>query len=126
MYFHKFLSAVPVMAVAALSVSCFSSKPALPETGARAVMASGTPLDTDVIERLTGLKGTTDSVEHAFRVSFPRNDLNITAAGVRTTSPMGLTSWAAFKRIGPQVIMMGDTVLREDQVSLVSWPSATI
>jgi hypothetical protein len=33
--------------------------------------------------------------------------------------PMGLTSWAAFKSAGDQVMVMGDMVLREDQVNPV-------
>jgi hypothetical protein len=32
---------------------------------------------------------------------------------------MGLTSWASFKRIGAQTVVMGDMVLREDQVNPV-------
>ena len=35
------------------------------------------------------------------------------------TPPMGLTSWAAFKRIGDSTAVMGDMVLLEDQVNPV-------
>ncbi|MBP1688994.1 MAG: LppY/LpqO family protein, partial [Deltaproteobacteria bacterium] len=57
--------------------------------------------------------------EGAFKVSVPRSDLSVTAAGVRLTPPMGLTSWAAFKRAGAHTMVMGDTVLLEDQVNAV-------
>jgi hypothetical protein len=49
----------------------------------------------------------------------PRADLQVTVAGARMTPPMGLTCWAAFKRVGNSTIVMGDQVLLEDQVSAV-------
>jgi uncharacterized protein DUF1259 len=71
------------------------------------------------IEALSGMKGQFNATEGVFKVSFPRSDLSITTAGVKMTPPMGLTSWAAFKRVGDHVMMMGDTVLLEDQVNPV-------
>jgi hypothetical protein len=76
-------------------------------------------LDTAMIERLTGVKGTLDAKEGAFKVSVPRTDLAVTARGVKLTPPMGLTSWASFKRAGDHVVVMGDLVLLEDQVNPV-------
>ena len=60
-----------------------------------------------------------DAKEGAFKVSVPRGDLSVTAAGVKLTPPMGLTSWAAFKKAGGHTVVMGDTVLLEDQVNPV-------
>src|SRR5262245_10349931 len=71
------------------------------------------------IEELTKLKGKLDEKAAVFKVSAPRGDLKVTSAGVRMTPPMGLTSWAAFKRVGPHTVVMGDTVLTEDQVNPV-------
>jgi hypothetical protein len=76
-------------------------------------------LDTARIEKLTGAKGALDEKEGVFKVSVPRTDLAVTAAGVRMTPPLGLTSWAAFKRAGDQAVVMGDLVLLEDQVNPV-------
>ena len=76
-------------------------------------------LDTHRIETLTGIKGTVDASEGVYKVSVPRSDLAVTAAGVRITPPMGLTSWAAFKKVGEHVAVMGDTVMLEDQVNPV-------
>ncbi len=76
-------------------------------------------LDTARIEKLTGVKGTLDAKEDVFRVAVPRADLSVTAAGVKLTPPMGLTSWAAFKRAGARLVVMGDLVLLEDQVNPV-------
>ena len=84
-----------------------------------AIAAESAKLDTAKIEELTGAKGKLDEKEGAFKVSVPRSDLSVTAAGVRLTPPMGLTSWAAFKRAGAHTMVMGDTVLLEDQVNPV-------
>ena len=75
--------------------------------------------DTARIEALTGAKGKLDEKEGVFKVSVPRNDLDVRVAHVRVTPPMGLTSWASFKRIGAHTMVMGDMVLREDQVNPV-------
>lgn len=77
------------------------------------------PLDTIKIENLTGVKGKLDAAENVFKVSVPRTDLTVTVAGVKMIPAMGLTSWAAFKPAGDQVMVMGDLVLREDQVNPV-------
>jgi hypothetical protein len=76
-------------------------------------------LDTAKIEELTGMKGALDPKEGVFKVSMPRSDLAVTAAGVRMTPPMGLTAWAAFMRAGAHVMVMGDMVVLEDQANPV-------
>ena len=75
--------------------------------------------DTGKIEQLTGAKGVLNEREGVFKVSVPRSDLTVVAAGVRLTPPMGLTSWAAFKRAGKHTVVMGDMVMLEDQVNPV-------
>jgi hypothetical protein len=76
-------------------------------------------MDTDSIERLTGAKGALDEKEGVFKVSVPRKDLSVVIAGVKMTPPMGLTSWAAFKRSGKDEMVMGDLVLTQEQISPV-------
>ena len=85
----------------------------------QASAAENVSLDTSKIEELTGAKGKLDEKEGAFKVSVPRSDLSVTAAGVRLTPPLGLTSWAAFQRAGSHTMVMGDLVLLEDQVNPV-------
>ena len=82
-------------------------------------VANQPQLNTGRIEELTGEKGKLDEREGAFKVSVPRGDLDVRVAGVRMTPPMGLTSWASFKRIGQHTVVMGDMVLLEDQVNPV-------
>jgi hypothetical protein len=84
-----------------------------------AVSAADAALDTAKIEQLTGGKGELNAQEDVFKVSVPRSDLTVTAAGVKMTPPMGLTSWAAFQQVGTQTMVMGDIVLLEDQVNPV-------
>lgn len=76
-------------------------------------------LDTAKIETLTGAKGQMNPQEGVFKVSVPRSDLNVRAAGARMTPPLGLTTWAAFMPAGHDTMMMGDMVLTEGQVNAV-------
>jgi hypothetical protein len=76
-------------------------------------------LNGDNIAKLTGLSGQMNDKEGVYKVSFPRADIKSNAAGVALTPRMGLTSWAAFNQTGDRVMMMGDTVLTEDQVNPV-------
>ncbi len=76
-------------------------------------------LDTVQIEQLTGAKGQLDEKENVFKVSVPRTDLKLTAAGVKVPPSMGLTSWAAFQGEPGHAMVMGDLVLAEDQVNPV-------
>jgi hypothetical protein len=81
--------------------------------------AAESAMDTSAIERLTAAKGALDEKEGVFKVSVPRKDLSVIIAGVKMSPPMGLTSWAAFKRDGKDDMVMGDLVLTEDQISPV-------
>jgi hypothetical protein len=76
-------------------------------------------LDTALIERLTGVKGAWNDQEGVFKVSAPRDDLRVIAAGVRISPPLGLTSWAAFTATDEGTMVMGDLALTEDQVASV-------
>jgi hypothetical protein len=76
-------------------------------------------LDTVKIEQLTGIKGELNEKEGVFKVSAPRTDLEVTAAGVKMNPAMGLTSYAAFMKAGAKTMFMGDTTLLEDQVNPV-------
>ena len=92
----------------------------LTATLATSAFAAPGKLDTAKIEELTGVKGKLDEKEGVFKVSVPRSDLAITVAGtVKMTPPLGLTTWAAFQKMGAHTMVMGDIVLTEDQVNPV-------
>ncbi|CAH1903538.1 conserved exported hypothetical protein [Candidatus Nitrotoga sp. HW29] len=75
-------------------------------------------LDTAKIEQLTGLKGSFSKEENVFKVSKPRSDVKIQVDKWPMPTFMGLTSWAAFTPAhNGQAMMMGDTVVLEDEVN---------
>ena len=86
---------------------------------ASTTQAKAAGLDTTKIELLTGAKGTLDAAAGVFKVMAPRTDLDLRVAGVHVTPPMGLTSWAAFERMGAGAMVMCDLVVLEDQVNPV-------
>ncbi len=55
----------------------------------------------------------------AFKFSMPRRDLKVTVAGTEVKPGLALGSWAAFKKMGDQAMLMGDLVLTEEEVSPV-------
>jgi hypothetical protein len=76
-------------------------------------------LDLSTIERATGLKPAWNEKERVAKVSAPRVDLDVRVGGIRLTPPMGLTSWAAFQATPAGAMVMGDLVLREQEVGAV-------
>jgi hypothetical protein len=88
--------------------------------GAQLTLAQAPPgLDTAAIEKATGLKGQLIADENVFKVGKPRTDVKINVDGWPMPPFMGLGSWAAFTPAhgGSHVMMMGDTVLFEDEVN---------
>ena len=81
------------------------------------LLAAPQMFDVARIEQLTGAKGSLNEKEQVFKVSLPRTDLHVVAAGVHLTPPMGLTAWAAFTKVGEHTAVMGDMVLTEEQVN---------
>lgn len=101
------------------TVLCMSVIFGVPTLALAQASAPSTALNTQQIERLTGAKGQLNEQEGTFKVSSPRSDLKLQAAGAHMTPPLGLTSWATFMRAGKQTMVMGDTVLTEAQVNPV-------
>src|SRR5947199_4214657 len=84
------------------------------------VPANAQNLDTAKIEQLTGVKGTLNTNEGVFKVTLPRNDVKISVDGWTMPPFMGLASWAAFtEQKTDDVMVMGDTVLFQDEVNPV-------
>jgi hypothetical protein len=75
-------------------------------------------LNTARIEELTGLKGKMNEKEGVYKVTFPRDDVKIVVDGWTMPPFMGLGTWAAFtKGAHTEAMVMGDTVLFEDEVN---------
>lgn len=79
--------------------------------------AAGPALDTALIESITGLKGTYNEAEKVFKVSKPRDDVKLTVDRWAFPPFMGITSYAAFTPMAKGAMVMGDTVLFEDEVN---------
>ena len=80
-------------------------------------LAADPPLDTARIESITGLSGTYNQAEGVFKVSKPRTDIKPSVDRWVLPPFMGLTSYAAFMPMGAGTMVMGDTVLLEDEVN---------
>ena len=82
------------------------------------IPASAAQLDGARIDQITGLKGKLNEKEGVYRVTFPRADVKVAVDGWTMPPFMGLGTWAAFTE-GPHndVMVMGDTVLFEDEVN---------
>jgi hypothetical protein len=88
--------------------------------GAPSIFAQGIPgLDTAGIEAASGLKGQFISEENVFKIGKPRSDVKIQVDQWAMAPFMGLGSWAAFTPGHGGAMMMGDTVLFEDEVNPV-------
>ncbi len=75
-------------------------------------------LDTAKIDNLTGLKGKLNEKEGVYKVTFPRDDVKVVVDGWTMPPFMGLGTWAAFtKGTHTEAMVMGDTVLFEDEVN---------
>src|SRR6266581_4354438 len=75
-------------------------------------------LNTARIDELTGLKGKMNEKEGVYKISFPRNDVKVVVDGWTMPPFMGLGTWAAFTQGShTEAMVMGDTVLFEDEVN---------
>jgi Domain of Unknown Function (DUF1259) len=84
------------------------------------LLHSALALDTARIDEITGLKGKLNEKEGVYRISFPRDDVKVAVDRWVMPPFMGLGTWAAFTEASKsEVIVMGDTVLFEDEVNPV-------
>src|SRR4026208_878755 len=74
-------------------------------------------LDTAKIDQITGLQGKMNEKEGVYKVTFPRNDVKVAVDGWTMPPFMGLGTWAAFTATKHGAMVMGDTVLFEDEVN---------
>ena len=75
------------------------------------------PLDTARIDEITGLKGKLNEKEGVYKITFPRNDVKVVVDGWTMPPFMGLGTWGAFTATKDGAMVMGDTVLFEDEVA---------
>lgn len=74
-------------------------------------------LDGAKIDQITGLKGKLNEKENVYKVTWPRGDVKVAVDGWPMPPFMGLGTWAAFTETQNGAMVMGDTVLFEDEVN---------
>ncbi len=75
-------------------------------------------LDTAKIDQITGLKGKLNEKEAVYKVTSPRSDVKVAVDSWTMPPFMGLGTWAAFTQGShTEAMVMGDTVLFEDEVN---------
>ncbi len=100
----------------AILVLAIAFSPVLPLQG----QTRSIGFNTKIIEDIIGVKGTTNTEERVFKVTFPRTDVPVTVDGWAMKPFMGLTSWVAFRKgVEKESMVMGDLVLFEDEVNPV-------
>ena len=78
---------------------------------------SSAALDGAKIDQITGLKGKLNDKEGVYKVTWPRSDVKVAVDGWAMPPFMGLGTWAAFAETNNGAMVMGDTVLFEDEVN---------
>ncbi len=97
------------MVVSCVSIILFSAS-----------FASAQQMPSDYQQVLTTLGKQGDFKDQVLKVNIPRNDVQVTVAGVATPTPFGFGGWIAMTKAsdGNQVLM-GDLVLLQDEVNPV-------
>lgn len=106
-------SAVGVGVVAAVAVG-----PGGAREGAVQPAKDGKPaaLSADAIAKASGAKATT-TADGVVRIAWPRTDVAVKVDGMALRPFAGLGSWAAFTPAGHGAMVMGDTVVFQDEVT---------
>src|SRR5437870_8887304 len=81
-------------------------------------MASASDPDWKAVEQALGKSGQIQPGD-VFRIGMPRTDLAVTVRGVPVKAGFALGSYAAFKQVGDQAMVMGDLVLLDQEVPAV-------
>src|SRR6202035_4513931 len=74
--------------------------------------------DWKPVEQALGKSGQLQAGD-VFRIGMPRTDLSVTVKGVPVKPGFALGSYAAFKPVGDQAMVMGDLVLLDQEVPAV-------
>src|SRR5262249_11764912 len=79
---------------------------------------SSAAIDGAKIDQITGRKGKLNGKEGVYKVAWPRSDVKVAVDGWTMPPFMGLGTWAAFTQgSNTEAMVMGDTVLFEDEVN---------
>lgn len=74
-------------------------------------------LDIATIEEVTGMTGKESNGE--YKLVVPQNDLDVSVDGFNIIPPMGMGSWLAFSPTQDGAKLMGDVVVKEDEIAAI-------
>src|SRR6266480_406672 len=84
-------------------------------TSADSMAAAPASLDATAIGEASGATATA-APDGVVKIGWPRTDVTVTVDGMTLPPAAGLGSWAAFAAMGTGAMVMGDTVVFEDEV----------
>lgn len=109
------LFAAAVVTVGTVSCGLNETNAEAPSRTPPATEARGEELSA-AIGRILGVEATTTD-DGVVRVTWSRSQVPVTIDGMRFSPAAGLTSWAAFSATDRGTMLMGDTVVFQDEVS---------
>lgn len=90
-------------------------------TGTHAIVqsrpAASDTLHVRSIEHIVGRAGTAEGGQ--YKITVPQNDLDVSVDGFRIIPPMGMGSWITFTPTAEGTVIMGDVVVREEEIGPV-------
>src|SRR6266852_6604530 len=99
-------------------ISCIASSVLVAPGFVATARAQEMPSDYQEVLKVLGRQG--DYKADVLKVNVPRNDLQVSVAGVLTPTPFGFGGWVALtKGEGGRDVMMGDLVLLQEEVNPV-------
>src|ERR1700730_12148472 len=78
-------------------------------------IAAAASLDAKAIGEASGATATT-TPDGVVKIGWPRTDVTVTVDGMTSPPAAGLGSWATVPPMAPGALVMGDTVVFEDEV----------
>jgi hypothetical protein len=116
---HGHASLAPIVTRAATLTALALCAAVLPSQAFAQGAAAQPSSDWTAVDQALGRKGALQPGD-VMKYSFPRSDLEVTAAGVALKPALALGSWIAFKSVaGGHTMVMGDLVLGEEEVGPV-------
>jgi hypothetical protein len=116
-YINLLASCMGILISICISSSDLSAQENTKTTHKKKTGRSFQPLDTLLIEKITGIKGKYNNGE--YKITVPQNDLNIEVDGFRIIPPMGLGTWIGFTPSSSGAMIMGDIILTETDLKPV-------
>ena len=104
------------MSVRSMLVSCLCASAVLASVAVATQADATAKLDAAAIGKAAGVKATTAD-DGVVRIAWPRDDVKVTVDGMPLKPFAGLGSWAAFTASPHGAMVMGDTVVFQDEVT---------